>query len=91
MDALIKCYIVAYDLVSERDYDSLYEAIQSYSKWARITDSTWVIVTKRSAVEIRDHLLTVMDGDDRLFVVKSGVEGAWSNVVCRNKWLKDNL
>lgn len=85
------CYIISYDLRKTRDYESLYSAIKSYSKWARITESTWAVVTSKSAVEIRDHLASVMDGDDRLFVVKSGVEAAWRNSRCKNSWLQDNL
>ncbi len=85
------CYIISYDLRKKRDYESLYDAIKSYNKWARITDSTWAVVTTKSAIDIRDHLSGVMDSDDRLFVVKSGVEAAWRNTQCRNDWLKDNL
>ena len=85
------CYIISYDLRRNRDYESLYEAIKTYSKWARVTESTWAVVTTKSAVEIRDHLSSVMDGDDRLFVIKSGTEAAWRNSICRNEWLKENL
>lgn len=87
----MKCYIISYDLRKDRDYKSLYKAIRSYSKWAWITESTWAVVTNKSAISIRDHLAGVMDSDDRLFVVKSGVEAAWRNSRCKNKWLKDNL
>ena len=87
----MKCYIISYDLRNERDYESLYDAIQSYGTWAKITESTWAIVTDKSAKNVRDHLLTTMDGDDRLFVVKSGVEAAWQNSICKNEWLKGNL
>ena len=85
------CYIVSYDLRNNRNYDALYSAIKSIGRWAKITESTWAIVTTESAVEIRDHLKGVVDSDDRLFVVKSGVEAAWSNSICRNDWLKENL
>ena len=85
------CYLISYDLRKEKNYESLYEIIRSYSKWARITESTWAVVTTKSAVEIRDHLANVMDSDDRLFVLKSGVEAAWRNSRCRSDWLKDNL
>ena len=87
----MSCYIISYDLRKERDYPSLYEAIKSYGTWARITDSTWAIVTNKSAVKIRDHLLETIDEDDRLFVVKSGAEAAWHEVRCRNEWLKQRL
>ena len=85
------CYIVSYDLRKQRDYASLYEAIKTYPNWAYITESTWAVVTSSSAVEVREYLLGFVDNDDRLFVIKSGLEAAWVNVICKNKWLKENL
>ena len=41
-----------------------------------------------SAKELRDRLLGVLDEDDRLLVVKSGIEAAWFNSKCKNEWLK---
>jgi hypothetical protein len=32
-----------------------------------------------------------MEEDDSLFVLKSGKEAAWKNVVCKSEWLKNNL
>ena len=85
------CYIICYDLRNDRNYESLHKEIKSYSKWGRINESTWAVVTNKSAVEIRDNLLKVIDNDDRLFVIKSGVEAAWNNSICKNQWLKENL
>lgn len=84
------CYIICYDLVKEKDYEELYKVIKSY-KYGQITESTWAIVTNEKAKEVRDNLQKHMDSDDRLFVIKSGKEAAWANVLCANKWLKDNL
>ena len=86
------CYIVSYDLRDPgRNYNDLYERLKSYSKWAKLTESTWAIVTGQSAVEIRDYLKYVLDSNDRIFVIKSAGVAAWSNSICRNEWLKDNL
>ena len=86
------CYIVSYDLRHPgRNYDDLYERLKSYRKWAKLTESTWAIVTENSAVEVREHLKYVLDGNDRIFVIKSAGVAAWSNSICRNEWLKDNL
>lgn len=87
----MQCYIISYDLRKNRNYDALYEAIKSYHKWVHIVESTWAVMTIRNAVQIRDHLIKTVDGDDRVFVIKSGTEAAWQNVICRNEWLKDNL
>ena len=86
------CYLISYDLRQPgRNYDQLYEQIKSYGTWAHINESLWAVVTTKSAVQIRDHLAKYLDSNDRLFVVKSGVEAAWRNAMCKNEWLKENL
>lgn len=86
------CYIISYDLlVPGRSYEPLYGAIKGYKKWAKINESVWAVVTDKTAVQIRDHLTSFLDGNDRLFVVKSGTEAAWLNSICKNEWLKENL
>lgn len=85
------CYIISYDLVKERKYEELYAAIESYGTWAKITESTWAIVTDNTAIQVRDKLIGTIDGDDKLIVIKSGVEAAWRNISCSNEWLQKNL
>ncbi|EHP6399727.1 hypothetical protein [Klebsiella quasipneumoniae] len=86
-------YIISYDLVKagSKDYSNLYNAIKSLGKWAKVVESTWVVVSELSSVEIRDSLSLHMDAADRIIVVKSGNVGAWKNVICSNEWLKTNL
>lgn len=85
------CYIISYDLRNRRVYDPLYEAIQSYATWAHILESSWAVVTSRSAQEVRDHLADFIDSDDGIFVSLSGGEAAWRNVLCNNAWLKERV
>jgi hypothetical protein len=86
-------YIVSYDLTQARptEYETLYSRLKEYGTWAKITESTWAVVTSQSAKEVRDTLSKHIHKGDRLFVVKSGVESAWQNVRCRSEWLKKNL
>ena len=44
-----------------------------------------------SSSEIRDNLKSYVDADDKLFVARLTGEAAWRNVLCTDKWLKDNL
>ena len=74
-----------------RDYDALIEAIKEYGTWGHITESFWAIVTESKAKDVRANLKQYLDSNDRIFVVKSGTEAAWSNVICKNEWLKKNL
>lgn len=85
-------YIISYDLNEKQNYDGLYNKIKDYKTWAKITESTWAIKTNNSAVEVRDSLKQVIkDDDNRLFVIKSGLEAAWSNVIGKNEWFQKNL
>ena len=84
-------YIITYDLKNSRNYNELYEAIKSYGTWAHINESTWAIVTDQSATEIRDQLKNHLEIDDIIFIIRSDTEAAWTNVLCRNEWLKENL
>lgn len=90
----MKCYIISYDIKENSqtyDYSELEKIIKSYGTWAHINKSVWAVVTGKTAKEIRDQLKTKMDLNDSILVVKSGTESAWSNVICSNEWLKNNL
>jgi hypothetical protein len=84
-------YIISYDLVNQRDYKALYDSIKSLGQWARVVESTWVVVSEKSCTEVRDELLNHIDHDDRVFVIQSSGIAAWRNVRCSNEWLKNNL
>jgi hypothetical protein len=86
-----KCYLISYDLSDDGDYSELFDAIKGYRTWAHITESLWAVVTDQSAAQIRDTVGKYLPDGSRLFVVKSGVEAAWSNVICKAEWLKKNL
>lgn len=87
------CYVISYDLKhkDEEDYKTLINSIKAFRKWAHINESTWAIVTHKEAKEIRDHLRQFIHNDDSIFVIKSGVEAAWRNVIASNIWLKNHL
>ena len=88
-----KTYLISYDMAngSSENYDSLREAIKKYKTWAHITESLWAIATSLSAVEIRDDLKQYFPENSRFFVIRSGVEAAWTNTMCSTAWLKKNL
>jgi len=86
-------YVITYDLTNKDSgaYDEMIKAIKNYGTWARVTESTWILVSDDKASDIRNNLKQHMHADDRLFVLKSASAAAWSNVRCRDEWLKKNL
>lgn len=84
--------IIEYDLCSSgANYDALYEAIKSFGTWAHITESTWLVKTDSTCVQIRDKLLAKMDANDRLFVAELTGAAAWHNIICSNEFLSKYL
>lgn len=74
-----------------RDYDTLYQALRSFPYWGKITESTWAVVTSKTAVEIRDFLSNYIDSNDRLIVILSGRSAAWTHLLASNAWVIENL
>ena len=79
------------ELKEGSDYEPLINRIKEYGTWAHITLSTWAIVTENSASEVRDVLKPLVGEEGRLLVVQSAHVAAWSNVMCSNDWMKNNL
>jgi len=88
----MKIYQIDYDLRKQRNYDELYKRIKSYTTWCHPLESTWLIKTDQSALQIHKHLFGVMDGDDGLLVTCITGEAAWLGVDPRvSEWLKSEL
>jgi hypothetical protein len=73
----MRLYQITYDLRKQRDYPSLHERIKAYGTWCRPLESTWIIATTQTAVQVRDNLNSVMDQDDGLLVTRLQGEAAW--------------
>lgn len=88
-------FIVGYDLTHKdgHDYSNLIDALKtSFSNWWHHLDSTWVIVTNKTAVQVRDCLLPHMHQDDKLFVVQSAGTASWSGFDQKGSvWPKSNI
>ncbi|UQO35931.1 hypothetical protein [Burkholderia cepacia] len=88
-------FIVGYDLVRKgsHDYSNLIATLEnSFSKWWHHLDSTWVIVTDKTAKQVRDTLRPHMHQDDELLVIQSGGVGAWAGFnQAGSSWLLNNL
>lgn len=86
--------MVGYDLnKTGKDYAGLIDAIKStVDNWWHCLDSTWIVKTSLSPVELRDILRQHIDANDELLVAKLTGAAAWAgfNEEC-SAWLKNNL
>lgn len=90
----MKCYIVTFDVADVAVQQKVRERLKTtYGQWCPVHAHCWAIMSDQKAVQIRDHLTELLGPQDRLFVVRSGVEAAWRNSYGsrNNKWLKKYL
>jgi hypothetical protein len=88
----MKVYQIDYDLRKQRNYDDLYKRIEAYGSWCHALESTWLVATNQTAVQVRDNLLGVMDKDDGLLVTRLKGEAAWQGLNAEiSAWLKSQL
>lgn len=86
-------YIISYDLNRPgQDYASLHKAIKELGAWWHHLDSTWLVVTSKTAKQVRDALVREIDSNDQILVVRPSGEGAWQGFNDKgSQWLLDNL
>ena len=85
----MKLYQITYDLRKQRDYQSLHQRIKAYGTWCRPLESTWIVATNQSTVQVRDNLFAVMDADDGLLVTRLQGGAAWYGLAVEDaKWLQ---
>jgi len=88
-------YIIAYDLHRSpgAEYDALFAALETIGTgyWDCL-ESTWLVVSEKSAVQIRELLKPFLRDGDHLLVVRCGEEAAWLGFKddCET-WLEDYL
>ncbi|TFW72064.1 hypothetical protein C3Y98_04470 [Methylotenera oryzisoli] len=83
-------YLISYDLIQTKNYPKLHDAIRKYGNYCKPLESTWIIQTADTTINIRDYCLQYIDIDDRLFVVKLEADtAAWYNLPADvPNWLK---
>ena len=87
-------YLIAYDLRRpEYEYGGLFDAIKAVGSthW-HYMESTWIVVSTQSSLDITKALWAHMNKSDKLLVIEVTDKAAWAgfNEKC-SSWLKNNL
>jgi hypothetical protein len=71
--------MIGYDLNSPgQDYIALVEAIEHLgTKSRQCLNAAWLVVTDKTAVEIRDELKSYVDRNDHLLIAELSGDAAW--------------
>ena len=87
------CYIVIFQIPLLERRKALRETLKTLDGYCPLTTSAWAVTSTKTAAEIRNQLPSILEGVDRLYVVKSVGAGAWRNAMgdAHNDWLKKYL
>lgn len=73
---------VSYDLIDPgKNYDAVIKKIKELGDWAKVNYSYWYVDSKLSSLEAANAIWSVMDRNDKLYVVDSTNNTAhWQNL-----------
>lgn len=76
----MNCYLISYDLIDEKNYPALHQAITKVAlQYCKPLLSVYIIKSNYDYVEIRDLLQQSIDKDDKLLVIKADGR-AWATL-----------
>jgi hypothetical protein len=90
----MSCYIVYYRFRKESDSEDFYrleENIKLYDSYAQILPTSWAVITEKTADEVKDDLKKYIDPIDSIFVIQSGIESMWKNIMHTRKCLQESV
>lgn len=90
----MRTLIVGYDLnKSGQNYEAVWNYLKGQSNWWHHLDSTWIIKTDLTVVQIRDGIAAAgLDNNDELFVGELTGAAAWRGFSQKGSdWLTNNL
>ncbi|GEM_PF-743664 len=86
-----KTYIIISEIDKDDTRNKVVQKLREYSGYCPLTPYSWAITTTKSATEIRDDVVPVIDQEsDRLYIFRAGNEGAWRRSMSdkHSAWLK---
>ena len=86
-------YIVTFEVDDDFKKNQIKEKLKQYSGYCPIHDNCWAVISDQRTVQIRDFLNKDLSASDRVFVIRSGVEAAWTNPYStkNSEWLRERL
>jgi len=86
-------YIITYDLSSPgQNYEDVLKTIKDNNAWARLGGSSYIVLSNKSAFDIRDEIMAFMDSNDQLFVGVVSAPAGWYGLGDDvSEWIKNNL
>jgi|SRR5688500_13567890 len=89
----LNLFLIVYEIAAPPNgaptTDELTQTLEAYPATTQLTDSAWVVRTRRSVTGVFDALDRALGVDDRLFVGSLTGEAAWRNIEHGYDWLEE--
>lgn len=88
------CYIIHYvqkEGLSSDEFTKVESIIKNYEDHTKLLSTSWAVITDKTAEEVRDDFGSLLDTESGSFLVRSGNEAFWKNVMNTFKCLQRNL
>lgn len=86
----MRLYIIIFELsrITEFEKMKFYDIMESFGYNIQLTKTSYMLLSERHPVDMRNHLRTIRD-DARIFVSEISSPAAWGNLVCANSEIKE--
>ncbi|MBI2255276.1 MAG: hypothetical protein HYU58_11700 [Proteobacteria bacterium] len=85
------CYLVTYDLNAEVKRPPIVKTIKSFGAWAKLSESSYAIVSSGTAEQVYNSLVHLIDQNDELRVIPIRQNWFGWGYKTVNDWLDKNL
>lgn len=87
-----KVLIISYELTNPgRNSEPLIQQIKTLGGWARLSASTYLVLTENTPVQVRDYLGQTMDKSDKLYVGAAPAPSAWKGLPdAVGEWIRNS-
>ena len=84
-------YNITYDLNNETTRPPILKDIKAYDGWAKLSESSYAIITTETPQQVYNKLKKHLDSDDQLYVISIKKPYAGQGDPEVNEWLDSNL
>ena len=86
-DSQVALFCITYDLVEDKNYDALISRLRELDT-VKVQLSQWLLSANNTAAEVKEHLASYVDEDDRLMVIEFTKKPAFVMALSgTNAWL----
>lgn len=92
----MRAFLISYDLgipETSADYDRIKKFIEAFSDWCKPLKSQWIVLSNKSARDIRTEMNNITDNNDGILVIDITGD-AWASQglpTAVTNWLKEKL